>query len=74
MESILQRPEDAGAAQQGVLVLANLRAACEAHNRTFNVIYDLSGSTGTKEKSPKEFIMADWEWIIQQGYTKSPSY
>jgi len=55
-------------------VLQNLRAACEKHNRTFNVMYDLSGSTGAKEKGLKEFIMADWQWIIKQGYTKSPSY
>jgi hypothetical protein len=39
-------------------VLANLRVACEAHNRTFNVMYDLSGSTGAKEKGLKEFISA----------------
>ena len=65
--SVVRQPSALAAADR---VLANVRAAAEAHGRVFFLMYDLSGVR------PEEYpaLLRDWERLQAGGLTGSPAY
>jgi len=52
-------------------VLMNVRASAEKYNRTFAVMYDISGADPNTWNTT---LINDWQWITQQGILNSPYY
>ncbi|MEM9445971.1 MAG: glycoside hydrolase family 71/99-like protein [Verrucomicrobiota bacterium] len=50
-------------------ILKNVKKHCEKYGRVFALEYDVSGSA---KNLP--LVLKDWERIVEEGFTKSPSY
>ncbi|MGJ4952586.1 glycoside hydrolase family 71/99-like protein [Bradyrhizobium sp. HKCCYLS20291] len=51
-------------------VMINVKTAAEAHNRSFFVMYDISGASPDQLK----LVADDWERLVEQGIIRSSSY